>query len=500
MVLALSCFYYSYSNAQDIKASQNLINSSGWQGCLTQHTGMIWGGTTGGPCPVQRSADEAILFSYGGSVLYQNIAVNQALSGTGIQVRGWQYSWTIKNANAGATQSVAYDPLTIRVSLYDSTNLNMVETKTYDYSRRIDNWTRFTGSEDFKNPYSLSGLGNLSVSLSSRDDGNWKGYYGPEIQQIDLRLKYSVDACGSNPLASPTCEGYQQAYLQQQCALNPLYSQSCPGWQQAWFTQQCLANPLFGPNCPGYATAYLQQQCALNPLHSPTCPGYEQAYLAQQCTSNQLFSQACPEYQQAYFQQQCKANPLYSSGCPGYAGAFKEKQVTDACKSNPQSSPQCANYLSPTTSTSQPAVLAEPVLVDNPQAQQAISAPSLTNPTSTTSQSLTTPQLGSGLVVPGFTPQPSPQQQRRAQAAKAAQVERASRDPQQQQQAQQVAQMGTVPGFDQYSQAKLPDAVFYQTKEIYRNRTLPDNQRAQRALSQRSDRLHQEMIDEQYRR
>lgn len=104
------------------------------------------------------------------------------------------------------------------------------------------------------------------------------------------------------------------------------------------------------------------------------------------------------------------------------------------------------------------------------------------------------------VLMAGFTPQPSLQQQRRAQAAKAAQAERASRDPQQQQQAQQVAQMGTVPGFDQYSQAKLPDAVFYQTKEIYRNRTLPDNQRAQRALSQRSDRLHQEMIDEQYRR
>jgi hypothetical protein len=60
--------------------------------------------------------------------------------------------------------------------------------------------------------------------------------------------------------------------------------------------------------------------------------------------------------------------------------------------------------------------------------------------------------------------------------------------------------MGTVPGFDQYQQVNLSDAVFYTSKEIYRNRTLPDNPRAQRALSQRSDRLHQEMIDEQYRR
>jgi len=466
---------------------------------------MIWGGTSGGPCPIQRSADGAILFSYGGSVLYQNIAVNQTLNGTGIQVRGWQYSWTIKNANAGSQQNPQYDPLNIRVSLYDNTNRNIIHSKTYDYSRRIDNWTKFTGTEDFTNRYSLNSLGNMYVSISSKDDGYWAGYYGAEIQQIDVRLKYSVDPCGNNPLASPTCEGYQQAYLQQQCALNPLYNQSCPGWQRAWFAQQCLANPLFGANCPGYATAYLQQQCNLNPLHSPTCPGYQQAYLSQQCSANQLFSIACPEYQQAYFQQQCTANPLYSSGCPGYAGAFKQKQVTDACKANTQSSPQCTNFSVITFSTNQSTVLTdtnklvEPTIIDNPQAQQVITAPSLTSATSPTSQTTNTPQLGTGLVVPGFNPQPSLQQQRRAQAAEAQRAERAKRDPQQQQQAQQIAQIGTVPGFDQYTQAKLPDAIFYQTKEIYRNRTLPDNQRAQRALNQRSDRLHQEMINEQYR-
>jgi len=484
----------SYSNAQDVQTSQNIINSSGWQGCLTQHTGMIWGGTTGGPCPVQRSEDGAILFSYGGSVLYQNIAVNQALSGTGIQVRGWQYSWTIKNANAGAFQTQSYDPLGIRVYLYDNTNKNAVELKAYDYSRRIEDWTKFTGTEDFKTIYSLASLGNLHISVSGVDEGYWKGYYGPEIRDIDVRFRYSVDPCGSNPLASPTCEGYQQAYLQQQCAINPLFNQACPGWQQAWFTQQCTANPLFGPNCPGYVTAYQIQQCSLNPLYLPTCPGYEQAYLSQQCAANPLFSTACPEYQQAYFQQQCKANPLYSSGCPGYAGAFRDKQVADACKSNPQSSSQCTNNSIVTNST----VKSEPVNTAQTE-QTTTSLTSPTNPTSITSQVNAAPQLGTGLVVPGFSTTPSAQAARKAQAAQAARAERASRDPQTQQQAQQVAQMGTVPGFEGYQQARLPDAIFYQTKEIYRNRTLPDNQRAQRALNQRSDRLHQEMVNEQWR-
>jgi hypothetical protein len=105
--LGLVCLFSSYSNAQEVQTTNNLINPTGWQGCLTQFNGWIWAGTTGGPCPVQRSGDNAILFSYGQSTVSQTFALNQALSGTGIQVRGYNYSWTVKNANAGAAQPPA---------------------------------------------------------------------------------------------------------------------------------------------------------------------------------------------------------------------------------------------------------------------------------------------------------------------------------------------------------------------------------------------------------
>jgi hypothetical protein len=550
--LASWLFFSFYSNAQDIQTSSNIVNQSGWQGCLTQHNGMIWGGTSGGPCPVQRSGDGAILFSYGGSVLHQNIAINQALanSGTGIQVRGYQYGWTIKNANAGSGQNPSFDPMTIRVSLYDSSNINIIETKTYDYGRRINDWTRFTGTEEFKNNYSLASLGNFSVSISSRDAGNWAGYYGPEIRDIDIRLRYSIDPCGANPLSSPTCEGYQQALLQQQCASNPLFNTACPGYYQAFFIQQCNVNPLYSTNCAGYSAAYQSQQCSVNPLFSPSCPGYQQAFLNQQCSINPLFdskcpgyakavfdkacnenplsntscplyeaaylnqqcgmnpffSTSCPLYQQAFFNQQCAANPLYNSGCPGYADAFRKKQVietvtqpvtttTTSVASSPLSVPSVGNE-------DVAKLLTTPQFTSDPIVNQAIAKPESTTQSSQ--------PLGQGLQVSpqgssGQSQQTRQSEQRRSTQSTARETARAaavaaqrsgSRDPQD----VALASMADVPGFSQYLEVKIPDVPFYKPEDIYKRVTIQDNARALRQLNQRSDRLHREMVDEQYRR
>lgn len=52
------------------------------------------------------------------------------------------------------------------------------------------------------------------------------------------------------------------------------------------------------------------------------------------------------------------------------------------------------------------------------------------------------------------------------------------------------------PGFNQYASLVLRDAAFYAPKEIYRSQKTVDNARALRQLA--SDRLHQEMVDQQY--
>jgi hypothetical protein len=62
-----------------------------------------------------------------------------------------------------------------------------------------------------------------------------------------------------------------------------------------------------------------------------------------------------------------------------------------------------------------------------------------------------------------------------------------------------LASMATQPaGFQTYSFV-LTDAQFYAPREIYRNQRTVDNARAQRMLQGASDRLHQIMVDQQYK-
>jgi hypothetical protein len=86
------------------------------------------------------------------------------------------------------------------------------------------------------------------------------------------------DICVTNPLASPQCPNYAQAYLAQQCSINTLYDPACPNYAEAYHDYQCTLSPLYATDCDGYAEAYLLQQCNLNPLYDKTCVGYAEAY------------------------------------------------------------------------------------------------------------------------------------------------------------------------------------------------------------------------------
>jgi hypothetical protein len=64
-----------------------------------------------------------------------------------------------------------------------------------------------------------------------------------------------------------------------------------------------------------------------------------------------------------------------------------------------------------------------------------------------------------------------------------------------------IADIAVSPvGFNNYLTKSIVDSQFYQDKEIYAGQVVVDNRRAQRILSGASDRLHQEMIDQQHRR
>ena len=53
---------------------------------------------------------------------------------------------------------------------------------------------------------------------------------------------------------------------------------------------------------------------------------------------------------------------------------------------------------------------------------------------------------------------------------------------------------------DSYTKISLLDSPFYSSKEIYKNQKSIDNQNMLRRLNLKNDRLHQQMVNQQYNR
>lgn len=218
---------------------------------------------------------------------------------------------------------------------YDPNNLNSFEIQLYN-----------TGSIDMN----YGGMDITGHTVSSGITGNLSQdqfvdlYYGSGFS-LGTPINPDPggggpDPCDLDPLSSPSCPGYQQAYYNQQCSINQLYDTGCPGYAQAYHGQQCSINQLYAPDCPGYQQAYYNQQCSINQLYDIGCPGYQQAYYGQQCELNQLYDTGCPGYAQAYYNQQCSMDPLYDIGCQGYQQAYYNAQ----CQSNALYDSGCPGY------------------------------------------------------------------------------------------------------------------------------------------------------------
>ena len=472
-----------------------------------------WAGVTNGTLPANRMPGSVLLYdtatgtvnwSYSTATASKTVAINNALSGSGVQVGGYNYTYDLRNMN-GDNRQGSVDTMTVTMKMTSNTGATLL-TNTNTHNTLFD-WTTFSGTRSLTAPVSLSGLGNLSISFTSRDTGYWAGYFGPEVKNVGMSLNYSVDQCASNPLSSTSCAGYAAAYTTLQCSSNPLYSTACSGYQAAYTTLQCSSNPLYDTSCPGYSTAYFNQQCSANPLYATTCAGY----------------------QQAYHNQQCSANPLYASDCYGYAAALQTKQVADSCKANPQ--PGCSNYVAPpapvaiTVSTTTTAGISDPTVsaaVSTPSTTSATSptsvisvipntspAPTATNPVAAAAAAATSP-------APVTAPSPAAAQETKktegavakaaakggvAAAAKEAAAKAANAKSLEDQAATQglvVGLMGYVPGFSAYQNSIVPDTNALAMARQYSKANV-DNRSAQRRLSGASDLKWQDMVDSQYK-
>jgi hypothetical protein len=399
LALCLAFLSTSYSNAQVDPTTGNLINSgtaptdttSTWNNGVYVNQLCFYAGEPGncGPNPSIRNGG-TINFSYGTADLNQVININRALSagGTGVQLSGFNFGFMAKNGNGwdGGQQ----DYLAAYVKLYGSGGNQIAN---YDYSSATDqkyNWTNFNFSETFASPYVASSLSTAQVGFVGRDNNFWAGNYGPEVYNVDFRLKYKVDPCTTNPAYSSTCTGFGNVLntnnlldstkggtsLNQAFAINTALQSAGVGatvhgfnygfnWRVGTGFSGCTAWNQDGScswtmNIPAYANATFSLTNSSNqPIYSKpysftgegTSGSVSDKYLLPSSMNQSMLgtgrivgsaSGTGSSVEGAwatmiYTADPCVANPLHSSNCKGYAFAMA-KQLSASNNTAPAAS------------------------------------------------------------------------------------------------------------------------------------------------------------------
>jgi hypothetical protein len=313
------------------------------------------------------------------------------------------------------------------------------------------------------------------------------GYIGIHYEKvnIDPSRTVTIGMTGDSSLNQYTLHysgaGFRSAenvsYITQStgdmCLVDPLSSPTCAGYQEAYTTLQCSSNPLYSPTCSGYAAAYLTQQCSLSTLYDPSCPGYEQAYFNQQCGLNALYDTRCTGYSQAYFNQQCSLNPLYDRGCSGYNEAYALANVV-----TPSAPVVSAPVLQVSTTGT---VSIQTPIVSDPVVNEVITRPSnVSTPVQqTNTQSSTTDAKA------------EPKAEKKTETK---QVAKPSRNEVKNEVTQTAPVMVDVPM--QTQPLMIVDMLFRNMVK----KPIQDNNRSYYALIMGSQKSHEEMVDEQYRK
>ena len=216
---------------------------------------------------------------------------------------GGFYTQAVDSDNDGVPDSMRY--MWHRIEEFYNENENtfgveLFESGKIDMHHQTINITNHNVTIGIVGDHSIGQYEQITFGQNGLQIGNYQNSYS-DIPEFDMKA-----ICSANPLYSPDCPGYADAYalylFQQQCSANPLYDSQCPGYANAYYDQQCSLNQLYDTGCPFYAEAYYDQQCELDPLYDSGCTGYAEAYFNQQCELDQLYDTQCPLYEQTYYE------------------------------------------------------------------------------------------------------------------------------------------------------------------------------------------------------
>jgi hypothetical protein len=540
LALALcSAFWFtSYSNSQPLSTGTetytgNLTNftsgatptTSTWQNAGTIGAPLsCWSpGDSGycGPLPMVSAWGEGsniINFSYQLTDLYQVVNIGAALAnaGTGIKVTGFNFSFTAKNGNGwdGGQQ----DYLSAYVKFYSNSQgqgqgqNNLAESYFYDLNYQFG-WTQFNYNETFKNSYDLSKLSTAQYGFVGGDSNGWAGPYGPEVSNTSFSLKYSVDPCASNVFHSPSCPGYLDAIAKLSApSTEPTVSAMIDPVAPA-----LASGPVVSASTPTSSTSQTKPGEAViagAPAKNSTGPSMSLIMNILSRESARVGSVEKSVVQTAVSDAQEAAQQAQSQGGTVVDNTNSSGIASSLARSTPSST---------TTVTTSSDITNLPTAPTSGSFYQSNDNQQVTSSSVSVNYALTSPVFANTYNTNTITnaevelPKSDELKMGTRSALTDYLNERAivsstgpgtTRDSSVQRNIQpnevaggvDIAAIATVPsGYATYSQMTLQDSAFYQVEAIYKNQRTIDNARVLRGLQRGSDRLHQDMVDQQYK-
>lgn len=516
MVSAVSLaflFISSSSNAQVLDPTQtyttgNIVNNtpyggpSSWINGVYQNELSCWAwGLIGycGPNPIVRPGNN-INFSYGLTDLHQIQAISNVLpnSGTGLVVKGYNFGFTAKNGNGWDDGRV--DQLNAYVTFYDTSN-NVAFNKNYNLNY-LFNWTNFNYSETFTTPLTVSNLSNVRYGFIGRDNNFWAGPYGPEIYNISFSLKYSVDPCSVNVLSSPSCPGYLDAISKNSTPITTtigtvtIYTTSLPATSDVQPTtisvdaggvQVSTTGSISAPdNIPQSVKESQKQESDERNKSTPNMGlimnVIRQVQANDRAVQNAAVSNALQEVSTAIANAQEQTNMAF----------INIQRNNDA-----QQQQSISSSSTSVVNSSTPMGRVDYSLMNN----ETIVTASMTFRNEF--RDIQIEQIQQSNLNANDNPVNMAMQQRlpieNTQAEQRTETVKSNVQPNELAGNVDISSMAVnPPGFNAYLSLALKDGQLYKPDEIYKNQVTVDNVRALRQLS--SDRLHQQMVDQQYRK
>jgi hypothetical protein len=476
MLLTVGAFAEDYTTG-------NVIDGQ-WYGTTTTTTqtgGENSHTISSGPTPVYNSVTGEIIFSYSYTTVAQFIGINQVLGdlGTGVALSGYNYSFDYYN------QEFNRGLLYFDVYLFGS-NGSVLDMLFMQLQHTQNGYTNVSGTQTFASPYDISLLSSLNIYFSGSDDRFWAGYYGPKVKDVNVSLNYTYvyDPCSSDPLYSTSCPGYWDAFVQQLCASGITFL--CASQSSVSVAE--IEDPL--PIQTSQPVQVVEQESSSGEV-KVDAGGIEVSASGELSVPDGI-----PE--EVKEKKEVDKNLIASIVREAIDNTETMRVVNQSIEDSldENSNPSFATSVSLFGD-----ILNDPIseLIFT---RLSFSVSSVSNNVSEgleITEETTTQSNNSQATVIADTQSSVTVEQ--VQETKEEVTVNQNAEPNDAAGGVDIASIAVAPaGFNNYLNKNLTDAKFYEEKEIYKNQQVVDNRRAQRLLSGASDRLHQEMVDEQYKR